>query len=100
SGESLPRAVPPPIRLFANSEGRGVNGMPLLLGRTSAPLGLSGSQPIKERSTEFRYPKRNSFTIVGDKTDTKEPEYTCGRRVVRPLYPSGHTARPDVSVAV
>ena len=54
NGESLPRAVPAPIILFANSEGRGMNGMPLFFGRTYAPLGLSGSQPMYARRTELR----------------------------------------------
>ena len=93
-GAVLPRLEPVPIKLLEKFTGLGMNDMPLLDGSLKYPFGLAGSHAVKASFEESRFPKRNSFTIAGDKIETKDSEYTCGFLMTHPLNPSGHIETP------
>src|SRR5262245_14261699 len=73
----------------------GINGIPFFRGsvaNASGPFPSGRSNPDCETRVWLRYPKRNSFTSVGERVDTADAVKTIGRRLMTPPYPSGHGA--------
>ena len=72
-----------------------MKGIPFFLGKSakaSGPLPSVRSNPDCETRTWRRWPKRNSFTMVGEMVETNEAVNTLGRRLNTPPYPPGHGA--------